>query len=81
MSLTITQRAVHTCRRTLRALPQGAPVDVRALVEASGVPAQLPLVTRRLREGHWITPDGHGGWMRGGPVGHGTHPARSHRSA
>jgi len=67
MSRSLTQRVVHTCRTALRQFPEGAQVDLVSLVRATGVPARLPLVTRRLRDGHWIAPDGHGGWLRGGP--------------
>ena len=67
MARTRTQRALHSCATVLRTLPCGTPVDLEALVRQSGIAVRLPLLTRRLKDGHWILPDGQGGWKRGSP--------------
>ena len=70
MSRTLTQQAVQALKRQLATVPTGAVLDVRALLEATGIPAHASLVARRLREAGWIAPDGHGGWLRSAPKSH-----------
>jgi hypothetical protein len=75
VSRTLTQRAVHALKRDLSAVPVGAPVDVRALLAATGIPGRAALVARRLREAGWIVSDGRGDWRRTAPA------PRGHRSS
>jgi hypothetical protein len=68
VSRTLTQRAVRALKPELSAVPVGAPVDVRALLAATGIPARAALVVRRLREAGWIVSDGRRGWRRTAPA-------------